>query len=80
MKAAAPSACVQEFEHSSHGMRGMLHGIPDCPDKEQVPDWLNLVFIFSTYAITASWLDDKAEAIVLKISRNPETGEKAKRR
>ena len=55
----------------------MLHGIPDCVDKEHVSVWLNLVFISSTYAITAFWLNDKAEEVALKISINLKTGEKS---
>ena len=69
----------REFEHSSHGIREMLHGIPDDPDKDQkikqVFDWLDLVYRFSTYAITAFWIDDKTEEVLTEISRYLVTGE-----
>ena len=68
-----------EFEHSTHGMYEMLYGVPDNPEKGQkireVFAWLDLAYRFSTYAITAFWLDDKTEETTLKISMNLTTGE-----
>ena len=70
---------IQEFEHSTHRIYQMLHGISVGPaencDLERMLRWLELVYRYATYAIISFWIDDKTEHNSIKITMNLATGE-----
>lgn len=59
---------IQEFEHTTGRMFQMLRSLPGADDATDprtntAERWCNLAFKCSVYALTASWIDDKAEEI-----------------
>lgn len=70
---------IQEFEHSTHRMYQMLHGLPDSDDKAEQIDimaaWFDLIFKASVYALVASWIDDKEEQVHMTLRVDLTTGE-----
>lgn len=73
----------QEFEHSEAGMYEMLYGV--CGDAKnnlairQFIDWCNLIYRLATYALTATWIDDKREEASLEISVSLSSGKRTER-
>lgn len=70
---------IAEFEHSTWRMYQMVHGrtADPCSDPalKQTLDWFELVYKLCTYAIVASWLDDKKDERQVKVTVNLKTGE-----
>ncbi|MCY4318764.1 MAG: hypothetical protein OXE76_06140 [Alphaproteobacteria bacterium] len=67
---------ISEFEHSTHGLFKLLHGVPDEDGsiRQRIITLFEVVYRASTYAILAYWVDEKHEEkttqMTLQISPN----------
>ena len=67
------------FEHSTGRMFQMMYGAVADPENDesvrQIMDWLDVVYLSSTYALVSAWIDDKHDKGSVWMESNLTTGE-----